>query len=169
MPYLGRKVKLGTWSVKPEFGELEVPADTVTADLRTTGNTLSFWEWESPAAAVCERTALAMAAAKGANRIDQIDIAWLDRARLDDEGIVLLRTEGNTHVPDLRSYHIDAARLDAVKLAIVARQLAEAIRKHNQCQRFSKRQVLEMLSHAVRDQRLQLNVLDPQVRDELGQ
>ena len=44
--FLARKISLAKWSKKQEQGELaedEIPADAVTADLRTQDNKLSFW------------------------------------------------------------------------------------------------------------------------------
>ena len=73
MPVLARKIARAKWEPKPELGNDEIAADAVTADLKTTGNTLSFWRCESSSAADLQReivkscTILLRVNRKGAN------------------------------------------------------------------------------------------------------
>ena len=41
--YLVRKITRAKWDRTDQLGEVEIPADAVTADLRTTDNALSLW------------------------------------------------------------------------------------------------------------------------------
>ena len=54
--FLARKVSLAKWSKKDELAEGEIPADAVTADLRTQDNKLSFWRCGNGEGAVLQPT-----------------------------------------------------------------------------------------------------------------
>ena len=56
----------------PELSVREIAADAVTADLRTSGNALSFWRCGSAAATEVERVALATAPPETAST----DLTW---------------------------------------------------------------------------------------------
>ena len=68
----------------PELSAEEIAADAVTVDLRTSGNTLSFWRCGNAAAAEVERVALVMAAA--GDRIDRLDLVWIAEENLAADG-----------------------------------------------------------------------------------
>ena len=73
--FFARKITRAKWMRHPELSAGEIAADAVTADLRTSGNALSFWRCGSAAEVEVERVALAMAAA--GDRIDRLDLVWI--------------------------------------------------------------------------------------------
>ena len=75
MPYLSRKITRAKWERRDGLANGEIPADAVTADLRTTDNTLSFWTFEDASDEGIRATALVLATA--ADRVDRMDIVWV--------------------------------------------------------------------------------------------
>jgi hypothetical protein len=165
--FLGRKIAAAQWAKKPDFGDDEVPADTVTKDLRTFGNILSFWASEEGAPEPWRNAALAMGAAS--ERLDSVDITWIGREELVEDGIALFATDGDTPVADLRTTHFDAARLDGHRLARVARRVALAVRGGEpRLRRITKSELATMLAEAVNSSRLRLEDLKDSVRAEVA-
>ena len=83
--FLARKISLAKRSKKSELEVGEIPADAVTADLRTQDNKLSFWRCGDGKRVEIEEAALAIAAAW--ESVDKIDVVWLaaDELRSDPQ------------------------------------------------------------------------------------
>lgn len=163
--FLARKITRAKWLQGPRLGRGEIGADAVTADLRTSGNALSFWRCDSGVENQVERVALAMAAA--GNRIDKLDVVWIAEGDLAADGQSWEATDGRTPVAELRNRHVDLQRLDYVRLGNVARRVAAAIASE-WCLRFSRRRVKMLLVAAVQRGDLDLADLAERVRDEVG-
>lgn len=162
--FLVRKVARGKWETTP-FADGEIPADTLTSELKTQGNTLSFWESEGEDDSLWKEVALALAAS--GERIDRLDVAWLERTTLSDNGIALEKTPGKTPVLDLRDRHVDAAKLDVMRLVRVSHLLAQAIRVHKKVRRLARSEVINLLVEGARAGRMKLEDLKPLVREEV--
>ncbi|TVR63975.1 MAG: hypothetical protein EA420_06150 [Candidatus Competibacteraceae bacterium] len=87
MAYLARKITRPKWESREGFAAGEIPADAVTADLRTTGNTLSFWTCEPPPDDGIRAVVLALAT--GADRLDRMDLVWVEEEAFRANGIAL--------------------------------------------------------------------------------
>lgn len=159
---LARKISLAKWK-NPEWGA-EIPADAVTGDLRTSGNALSFWTIGTPTRGELEQVVLALAST--ADRIDKIDLTWVDRDTLASEGIDLEATPGETPVEALRGRHVDLARLDLGRLGRVATLVSQAV-AGNQHQRWTKNEVLRILVAAARRQDFDPAKLTRAVQEEV--
>ncbi|MDE0554264.1 MAG: hypothetical protein OXI24_08630, partial [Candidatus Poribacteria bacterium] len=123
--FLARKISRAKWETKEELSEGEISADAVTADLRTNDNMLSFWRCGSGMKAQVEDAALAIAAAS--DRVDKLDIVWVDEDELKTDGQTLEDTPGRTHVTELIDRHVDVCQLDYVRLGNVAHHVLTAI------------------------------------------
>ncbi|MGH9802360.1 MAG: hypothetical protein ACRD82_18505 [Blastocatellia bacterium] len=165
MPYLVRKITRAKWDSGDEFALDEIPADAVTADLRTTGNSLSFWKLEEPSDDE-QIHLIALALAAGAERIDRMDLAWVEENDFHDHGISMNPSEGRTRIVSLRKFHVDAIKLDLARLCIVASSISEALSR-NQHQRFTKKEITQILVEAARTGLLSLNDLAPKVREDI--
>ena len=71
--FLARKITRAKW-VSADLDSGEIPADAVTADLRTKNNTLSFWQCGDGTEEGLNEAVLALAAA--GQRVENIDIVW---------------------------------------------------------------------------------------------
>jgi len=164
MVYLARKITRAKWESREGFAAGEIPADAVTADLRTTGNTLSFWKCELPPDDGSRAVVLALAT--GADRIDRMDLVWVAEDALLAQGIALHPSEGRTPVTSLRDQHVDLIQLDLGRLAKVATLLAQALARHQQ-RRFTRKEVIEIVVEAIHHNLLSVSELDAKVREEI--
>ena len=164
--FLARKITRAKWETKNgDLADGEIAADAVTADLRTQGNSLSFWQCGTGAEKEVEDVALAMAAA--GTRIDNLDIVWCSVDELQTDGQTLRDTEGRTPVTDLAGRHVDVCYLDYVRLGSVARRIAAAI-ADQRYRRLRKRHVANLLVAAVKQRRVELAALESGVRLEVS-
>lgn len=147
MSVLARKITRAKWEQNPELGAGEIAADAATGDLRTTSNTLSFWRCATAAPDDLKRAMLALAA--NADRVDRLDVIYLEEEAVKDAGLATHETLGDTPVVSLRALHVDIARLDLVRLGAVARMVADAHRT-NAALRMTKKEVLDLVVSAVR-------------------
>ena len=149
----------------PGLSAGEIAADAVTADLRTSGNALSFWRCGGAAEAEVERVALAMAAA--GDRIDRLDLVWIGEEHLAADGQAWEDTDGRTPVTGSRGLHVDVLRLDYVRLGGVAKRVADAIASER-CVRVTRVRVKRLLVAAVVRGDVALADLADRVGDEVG-
>ncbi|MFO1433985.1 MAG: hypothetical protein U1F76_28490 [Candidatus Competibacteraceae bacterium] len=164
MPYLVRKVTRAKWDRRDGLAEDEIPADAVTADLRTTNNTLSFWRCAALADDEIYKTVLALATA--AERLDRMDIVWVEEDIFRAHSVSLNPSEGRTPVVSLRSKHVDVVKLDLGRLSKVATLLSQALAQ-GQHRRFTKREVVEIIVAAVHQNLVSVDELEPKVRNEI--
>ena len=166
MAYLVRKITRAKWEPGEDLARDEIPADAVTADLRTNGNVLSFWQLDMPSkdSEIC-RIALALATA--AERVDRMDLTWIDKNRLSGQGITLKPSPGRTPVESLRGNHVDVTKLDLDRLCRIAGWIADALARQ-QHKRFTKRELVFLIVEAVREGIVSLDDLAPKVKEEIG-
>lgn len=163
--YLARKITRAKWDPKGDLPDGEIAADAVTGDLRTKGNTLSFWRCHSAMNSDLEDAALAIAATW--DRLDKLDLVWLATCDIQVAKLTLKETAGKTPVTDLIKRHVDLCKLDYVRLGKVAQMVAIAI-GDKQHRRFTKASVRDLLVQAVREERLSLDKLSEGLRDEIA-
>lgn len=165
MTYLVRKITRTKWEPTEALAADEIPADAVTVDLRTTSNTLSFWMLDMPSNDA-EIRSIVLALVTGAERIDRMDVTWIARDTLDAQNISLAPSDGRTPVESLRSKHVDATKIDLIRLCGVATQIAEALRL-SQYRRYTKKELVQIIVEAIRDKRVSIDDLAPKVREEV--
>jgi len=169
MIYVARKISKAKWELKPEFiSELSkeaIPADAITADLRTQRNRLSLWKFEDESA--LEEVVLALATRM--QRLDKIDIVWTEFELLISKGLKYEETEGETPVRNLKDRHIDLINLDVKRLEEIAIILADSIRNNKppKVKRFAKNKVREILQQGLREERFSPDNLSENLRRDL--
>lgn len=164
MSVLARKIARAKWEQKPELSAREIAADAVTADLRTTDNTLSFWRCPTAAPDDLKRAVLALAAE--ADRLDRLDVVYLEEKAVNDAGLTTSDTLGKTPVVSLRELHVDVVRLDLVRLGAVARMVADAHRT-NATLSMTKKDVLDLVVSAVRGKLVGIEDLKGEMRTKV--
>lgn len=163
--FLARKITRPKWEQQATVEPGEIAADAVTVDLRTTGNTLSFWTCESVEDARLKEVVLALAA--NGDRIDKFDIAWLAEETIRAAGIKLTVTDGATPVVRLVKRHMDIERIDLVRLGKVATLIHAAISEGSH-KRLTKAEVQQVLVAAVQAGDLRIEDLKEGLRGELN-
>ena len=167
--YLARKIGRAKWDAARNLArglaDGEISADAVTADLRTREDKLSFWRCRTGEIDEIEDAALAIAA--GADRLDKLDMVWLSDFELQDDGLALMDTEGETPVTDLVRRHVDICKLDHSRLGKVARHVIMAIEDERFC-RITKNRVKQLLANTVENGRITPEELGEGLRAEIG-
>ena len=158
--FLARKITRAKW-VSADLDSGEIPANAVTADLRTRNNTLSFWQCGDGTEDELNEAVLALAAA--GQRVDNIDIVWLSYDELRADGQRLDITEGLTPVAELVERHVDLSFLDYVRLGKVADRVAAALQQGRH-RRVTRPRVIKILASAVQQRRLDPSDLQEKVR-----
>ena len=163
MPFLAKTITRAKWPTAKEVSTGEIPADAVTIDLRTQGNSLSFWQCNSDKKDDIEEAALAIAA--GRERIDKLDIVWLDEENMRADSQDLKESAGRTPVSDLVNSHVDLVGLNYNLLGMVARRVVDAI-EENRHRRLTKRRVKKLIAKAHQEGRIRVNLLSEKLRAE---
>lgn len=164
MSVLARKIARAKWEPKPGLDSAEIAADAVTADLRKTGNTLSFWRCQSSSGEDLKRAVLALAAA--AERPDRLDLVYLDEATVRKHGLATRDTPGDTPVTSLRQHHVDIEKLDLIRLGTVA-QLVAVAHRSKASHTITKKQVVDLVTQAVKDGLVQVEDLKDKMKEEV--
>lgn len=162
--FLARKITRAKWEAKQGLSAGEIPADAVTNDLRTQGNSLSFWQCGMGEQGEIEDAVLAIASA--GERLDRVDIVWLTDDDLQADGQTLKNTDGRTPVIELVKRHVDICQLDHDRLGKIARRILTAI-EENRYRRLSKKRVTNLLVDAIGQQRIDPGNLEKKVRAEV--
>lgn len=162
--FLARKITRSKWD-KEGFSDGEIPADAVTADLRTKENKLSFWKCGKGTVCEVEEAALALAAA--AERVEKLEIAWVSTEDLRADGQRIDPSEGRTPVSELIGRHVDVSLLDYARLGKLAHRFVSAM-KEEQYMHLTKRGVTDLLANAVGQRRVELSDLKDKVRREVS-
>ena len=161
MRILAHAVSRPKWEQRPDFAEDEIPADTLTKELRTDENDLSFWEFGDDEEHRWEDAVLAISSKR--ERLDLIDLVWIEREAVAAAGISLVSTPGDTPVADLRSRHTDAQRLDAYRLVTIAELILKEMRLGRRVRRLSVAQVRSLIAKAIEGKRVSPADLSPKL------
>ena len=164
---LARKISRAKWAPKEYLAPSEIRADAIGGCLRTTGDTLSWWQCTDDEKDIDE-VALALAAGPKFDRFDTIYVVRLPEAVLASAGLESESTEGETAVKDLQSRHMDLVSLDVERLAEVARILGPLIRSGDKVVRFTRARLKELVTKAIHEERLKVNDLNEKLREKLA-
>lgn len=159
--YVARKISRAKWQPPEDRSGRKATADGVTACLKTSGNTLSLWRFRDES----DLAEIALAMIANAERVEAIDLAWLDVSILDQ--YEHKESLGHTPVTDLQSRHIDLCHLDGRKLLDFADHLFDAVQSSHSA-RYTLKQLTGLLHQAVKDGRVLPDQLKDKVRQELA-
>lgn len=162
--FLARMITRSKWQPKDGLAADEIPADAITADLRTANNTLSFWQCGRATDQEVSDVVLAIAA--GRDRIQKLDIVWILTDELEHDGQRIRLKRGRTPVAGLSERHVDVCHLDYRRLGRISDRVAAAI-SQKQWRRFRQGQIVDLLATAVRSGRLSEGDLTEKVRTKL--
>lgn len=164
MAYLIRAITRAKWEPKDDLNENEISAD-VFKDLKTRDSKLSLWICEQPN--LMELKKIVLAIASGRDKLEKVDIVWIDKKILESEGITFEFEPGDTPVEDLKELHLNAIKLDIFRLEEIALKIADAVRQKNQFRRFSIKETAELIKNALNSQRLRSEDLKPGLKKDI--
>lgn len=162
MSYYVRKIARAKWP--DNVSDINtLPADAIS-DLRTMGNTLSFWRIES--LGELDKAALALAASSKSDKIETISLIWIDEDEIIRDGLATDNSEGDTIVEDLSSLHRDCTGLTYASLGSLSSLIVKSLQL-NQYKRFTKQQIKTALLGAFRESRISKERCHPVLFEEL--
>ena len=160
--FLARMITRPKWEPKQGLASDEIPADAITADLRTSNNALSFWQCGEATDSEISTAVLAIAA--GRDRLQKLDIVWIPQDEL--VGHQMRSTRGRTPVRALIQSHVDVCHLDYGRLGQIGEQVAVAIRR-DRFKRFSQGVIRDLLVEAVQNGSVSEEDLAETLRSEI--
>lgn len=143
----------------------QIRADTITRDLRTDEDTISVWAWDGSQEGM-DRVGLALAGIL--TTIDSIDVVVLRAADLQSDGLSIRQVDGTSLIGDLNHLHHDVERLDANALVRLAVQIDRAITRDENCRRFSRRWIIDVLKAAIAGGRVSLEAFPEDCQKRLA-
>lgn len=123
--WLLRKIELSKWAAPGHDLPGMLAADAITGSLRTSGNTLSFWQFDS----VADLAEAQLAYLGTINKVEKLHFVVLTKA--DCERFDLQQSEGKTAYKARAMTHFDMTRLNYRRLGEIATLVAEQIRADN--------------------------------------
>ena len=144
--FLARKITRAKWPEVPAMHPAQIPADAITADLRTQDNALSFWRCGTGEDIEIDDAVLALAT--GGNRLDKVEVVWIAEDGLVEDGQRIASTKGRTPVQDIADRHVDLQELNYELLGKVAAQVSSAIGA-GRYRRVAKADVKRLMEQAI--------------------
>lgn len=159
--FFSRKIAKAKWEkAKEACGNSididEFPADTLTADLRTSQNTLSLWCVEN-----LDDVVLAMMS-NDQSKLETINILYLE----DISGLKTHDTPGNTTIDALQSKHKDIYNLNYRDLGVVAKKFLGAY-VNNNCKTYYRKDIKKILNDAISKHKIDKTKFNESVRTAL--
>lgn len=182
MSFLIRKITKSKWknSNDPEgLEELEInklSSDAITSCLRTSKNSLSFWEVsdindESTLENNIDlkNVILALLTSPKSEDVNALDIVYFEKNEelLKENGISLDKTDGDTIDDNLKSLHIDLCNLNHKSLTFIANKMCSCLNQ-NHHKRFTKKSLKDLLKDHVRINKELLPKLTSKLQEKLG-
>jgi hypothetical protein len=154
MSYLVRKIAPAKWS---DVHSLEaLPADALTADLRTTNNTLSLWEIDSEDE--LNDAVLALAISKKATKIEKMDLVLIPKETILTKQLSIRASPGDTFAEGLSETHREVVDLKYPSLGLFAQIIIDVLSK-NVHTTISRIEVENIVKDACNDQTIDISCL----------
>lgn len=162
MSYLVRKITRTKWLVELADNPYDIPADTITGDLKSTRNTLSVWEVQQEND--LKQAVLALASA--GDRLDTIDIVWIPKDEIQDKNIDCDYTPGLTPIKSLQNTHIDLSDMNYRKLGLLAESIINNI-SIQRIKRYTKGDLKRLFNTAIQDGMFSKTDLPEKIQEKL--
>lgn len=165
---LVRKISRSKWGDPPPVNAGSVPADAITADLRTHGNALSFWRCERPGDAEdLMRVALTLVAAPSSTSIEAIDLVWISESEITGKNLRVENSTGITALRGMAGEHRDLLGLTYGTLGQLGSLVAGSLQQGRH-KRLTKKLLGERLVLAMRRNEIDPGQLDPRMREYIS-
>jgi hypothetical protein len=161
---LVRWVKRARWESRRQVGRQGIPADAVTADLQTKGNTLSVWRCSN--STEDELRAVVVACAAERDNVDRVELAWITVKFARKKKLEVRLTPSGTRLASLANRHHDLVDLDLLCLVRVASLFARGL-VNEQYRSYTRSEVKTILVDAVRRKVIALEELSEGVQAEV--
>lgn len=150
MPFLVRKISRGKWP--EEICTIDNIQGDAIADLKTSGNTLSLWMINSTEE--LDLAVLALATASEKERIETINIVYIDEKILIENSFVIDdKVSGDTAMTKLENTHRDLCKITYGSLGILSKIIIEEI-KNEHVKIYTRSTLQKLLNVAYKEGRI---------------
>ncbi|MGY8868868.1 MAG: hypothetical protein ACKVJE_00385 [Pseudomonadales bacterium] len=146
MSFLLRKVSLSKWEHNKNKCPEEFTADAITGCTRTSRNTLSVWNSDSIDFNSEEVKDLVVALAVTMPEPAAIDLLWLEQSWLEENGIDINATLGESLYQAINDRHRDLENLNHKGLAIVGQHIVERLNTPTNYIRWPKPDLIKLVA-----------------------
>ncbi len=164
--FLAHRISYAKWKKCLNSPLDEISADAITVDLKTQGNTLSFWFCGNDEASEEALNTAALAMCTEMDKASTIHLVYLEKGILESDGYTVAQTVGATKVTDLISLHYDVLGLNYKLLGDMAQRVQQAV-SSSRMHKVVRKDLLEMVVGAARDGRLDSTKLKPTFQTEV--
>ncbi len=168
MSFLLRKVSFAKWEPNKDKNSDEFTADAITGCTRTMQNTLSVWNSNSMDFDADEVKDLVVALAITMQRPDAIDLLWLEQAWLEENGIDINATPGDSLYQAINSKHRDLQNLSHKSLAIVGEHIVERLKTPDNYKKWTKQNLIKLVAESsTKPESFEISSLSPKWQEAL--
>lgn len=157
-----RKIEKAKWLQNDILNGADYSADAITGCMKTRQNALSVWQVESES---CVGDAV-LAMASSFDHLESVDFVWISQEKVADAGLSLVESPGRTPVSGLESSHRNISQLTYHSLGVLAALIRDALAEERY-RRYTKNDLIKMLSEAVQQGRLEKTDLGEHVQKRL--
>lgn len=163
MPLLVKKIEKGKWLQNDIVRGEDISADAITNCMKTTKNTLSMWRIDEEEQ--MDDAVLAIVSAH--QHLDTIDVAWVKLNQLEEYGISMQDTPGETPIADLVDSHVNIVNLTYSSLGKVAHCIVKCF-SDNSVKRYTRGSLKTLLQKAIESGRLKAERIEPSLAEKLS-
>ena len=146
MSYFVRKFAKPKWTrTAINDNPFDIPSDVICSDLKTADNTLSVWEIEDETK--LEDAVLAITS--GGDRLDTIDIIWIEKREIEMKGVSYKQSPGDTPIKQFVDTHVDLCQLSYYKIGLVAESISEKVARDVQIKRYTQTDLKKIYKSAI--------------------
>ncbi|SEA18617.1 hypothetical protein [Microbulbifer marinus] len=146
MSFLLRKISKSKWESNLDKQPDDFSADAITGCTRTNKNTLSVWKSTTANFESDECKELVVAVATTMDRPDAIDLLWLEQDWLQEKGIAIVETPGNSKYSAMNSRHRDLSNLNHRKLALVGEHIVSRLNSFGASKRVLRPELIKLVA-----------------------
>ena len=169
MPFLVRKIELSKWRQRKVLEGESPSAETITLDLRATGNKLSVWEIDSE----IEIEEAVLAYISKCDHLETMDLVIIEPSLINDNGLKVIESTEDTPYSDFARKHRDIIELDYDSLGRVWFCIVESMKLRlesttEQTVRFTKPKLIKILEQGISGNKINSEELKAGISKYIG-
>lgn len=160
---IARTIDIALWTHPDNNStKCDITTDSITKDLKTTNNTLSFWKISD----IKDIGQVVLAWITSRDKITDAYVTWLDDDFSVKKEIECVEVDGETLVEDLKNWHRDLANLNFWKIGYISLGIIEQVEKNNYLL-FEEGDVEQLVYDAVCANRISIEVLPKKIKKRI--
>lgn len=168
MCYLVRKIERNKWSCFSEqyLQNNIISSHPITNDLKVDRNNgLSLWEVDISNPTSIDNIALAIASTR--SNLKNLDLLILNKSSLDEKGLVMKPTPGNSVFVRLNESHVDLTVIDISDIEKISREMFEIVDDKEYCIRYTENKLIRLFIDKIQAGEISLDNLEESISKKI--